>query len=246
MKHVTKIVMYLFFGIIWSQENPTIMRGGYDKVLKGKDKIFQKNVASHVKKWHGAEQWNQFGWRVETGPRTGQYFIGTFNHYWKDFDERVTTKEHDNDWDRITNAYIDQDNEYAGSTFWSLLPEISYNSKSSTKIAVTFFYCEANAYQAMLGIMGKLRQANEKAKIDVSYNVYQIEAGGPNDVIAIVIQMDGYADMAPISPSLKDRYVAAFGEEVWLADYTTWTNGEKWSETEIMTFLPDISSPASE
>ena len=30
----------------------------------------------------------------------------------------------------------------------------------------------------MLGIMGKVKQANEKAEIDVSYNVYQKEAGG--------------------------------------------------------------------
>ena len=179
MKLKTKIIMLLFFGVIWAQENPTIMRGGYDKVLKGKDKVFQKNVSSHVKKWHGEGQWNQFGWKVETGPRTGQYFIGTFGHYWKDFDDRVTTKEHDSDWDRITNAYIDHDNEYGGSTFWSLLPDISYNSKSSTKIAVTFYYCESNAYQAMLGILGKLKQANEKAKVDVSYNVYQKETGGP-------------------------------------------------------------------
>ena len=110
MKHVTKIVMYLFFGILWSQENPTIMRGGYDKGLKREDEAFQKNVAAHVKKWHGADQWNQYGWRVETGPRTGQYLIATFNHYWKDFDDRVTTKEHDKDWARITNSYIDNNN----------------------------------------------------------------------------------------------------------------------------------------
>ncbi len=246
MKHVTKIVMYLFFGILWSQENPTIMRGGYDKVLKGKDKVFQKNVAAHVEKWHGVGQWNQYGWRVETGPRTGQYLIGTFGHYWKDFDERVTTKKHDNDWERITNTYVNQNNEYTGSTFWNLLPEVSYNSKSSPKIAVTFYYCKANVFQSMLGIMGKLKQANEQAEIDVSYNVYQKEAGGPNDVIAVVIQMGGYADMAPVSPSIKDRYIAAFGEEVWQGDYTTWTNGLKWSETEIMTLIPEMSTPSPE
>ncbi|SVC61857.1 uncharacterized protein METZ01_LOCUS314711, partial [marine metagenome] len=27
MKHLPKIIMVLFFGILWSQENPTIMRG---------------------------------------------------------------------------------------------------------------------------------------------------------------------------------------------------------------------------
>jgi hypothetical protein len=98
----------------------------------------------------------------------------------------------------------------------------------------------------MLGIMGKLKQANEKAKIDVSYNVYKKEAGGPNDVIAVVSQIGGYRDMAPVSPSIKDRYIAAFGEEVWQADYTTWSNGVKWSETEILTLIPEISTPSTE
>ena len=246
MKHLTKIIMVLFFGILWSQENPTIMRGGYDKILKGKDQAFQKNVAAHVKKWHGADQWNQYGWRVETGPRTGQYLIGTFNHYWKDFDDRVTSKEHNKDWARITNSYIDDNNKYAGSLFWNLLPELSYNSQPSPKISVTFYYCKDNAFEAMLGILGKLKQANEKAKIDRSYNVYKKEAGGPNDVIAFVSQINGYRDMAPLSPSLKDRYVAAFGETVWQADYATWTNGVKWSETEILTLIPEISTPSTE
>jgi len=246
MKHLTKIIVVLFFGILWSQENPTIMRGGYDKVLKGKDQAFQKNVSAHVNKWHGADQWNQYGWRVETGPRTGQYLVGTFNHYWKDFDNRVTTKEHDKDWDRITNSYIDDDNQYAGSLFWNLLPELSYNSQPSPKISVTFYYCKDNAFEAMLVILGKLKQANEKAKIDRSYNVYKKEAGGPNNVIAFVNQIGGYADMAPINPSLKDRYVAAFGETVWQADYTTWTNGVKWSETEILTLIPEMSTSSTE
>ena len=98
----------------------------------------------------------------------------------------------------------------------------------------------------MLGIMGKVKQANEKAEIDVSYNVYQKEAGGPDNIIAIVMQLGGYADMAPVNPSIKDRYVASFGEEVWQADYATWTNGVKWSETEILTLIPEMSTPSTE
>jgi len=43
-----------------------------------------------------------------------------------------------------------------------------------------------------------------------------------------------------------ERYVAAFSKEVWQKDYQTWTNGLKWSETEIMSFLPDLSSTSPE
>jgi hypothetical protein len=33
---------------------------------------------------------------------------------------------------------------------------------------------------------------------------------------------------------------------VWRADYATWTNGVKWSETEILTLIPEMSTPSTE
>ncbi len=42
MKLKTKIIMLLFFGIVWAQENPTIMRGDTIKFLKGRIKYSKK------------------------------------------------------------------------------------------------------------------------------------------------------------------------------------------------------------
>ena len=246
MKRITMTVFFSMIGILLAQGTPTIMRCSYMKVNKGKEAAFEKAVTSHVSRWHGIGQWNQYGWVVETGSRTGQYFVGTLGHYWEDFDERITTKEHDNDWKRISNAYVDDDNGGSGLTFWNYAPELSYNNSASSKIAFTTYHCKANALDSMLEIMVRFKEANEKAMIDVSYLVFKKEAGGPNEVFAVLALMDGYADMAPMSPSIMERYVAAFGKEVWQKDYQTWTNGLKWSETEIMSFLPDLSSTSPE
>ena len=95
----------------------------------------------------------------------------------------------------------------------------------------------------MMEIIGKAKTATEKANFEDSYNVYTKESGGPNEVIIIVDFMDGYADMAPVNPSLAERYTAAHGEDAWKTDFETWTNGLRWSETEIMTYMPNMSTP---
>ena len=247
MKRFIFTWLYILVGLTWAQDSPSIMRGGYMKVLQGKESAYEKAVASHVSKWHGPEQWNQYAWRVETGPRTGQYFVATFGHYWKDFYERVTTKEHDKDWERIVSNFVDDDDEGDGSMFMKFNEKLSYDrGGSSSKLAVTYYYCRANAISAMEEIIGKLKAANEQAEFEESYNIFTKEAGGPNEVLIAVLLMDGYAGMAPVSPSIAERYTAAHGEEAWKTDYEIWTNGLRWSETEIMTYMPNLSTPLAE
>ena len=247
MKRFIFAWVYILVGIAWAQESPSIMRGGYTKIHQGKESAYEKAVASHVSKWHGLGQWNQFAWRVETGPRTGQYFVGTFGHYWKDFDDRVTTKEHDKDWERILSNFVDDDNEGDGSMFMKYSEKLSYGSRSgSPKLAVTYYYCRPNAIWAMMEIIGKVKTANEQSEFKDSYNVFTKEAGGPNDVLIIVDLLNGFAGMAPVSPSIAERYTSAHGEEAWKTDYETWTNGLRWSETEILTYLPNLSTPPAD
>jgi hypothetical protein len=244
MKRFIFTWLYILVALAWAQDSPSIMRGGYMKVHQGKESAYEKAVASHVRKWHGLGQWNQSAWRVETGPRTGQYFVGTFGHFWKDFDDRVTTKEHDKDWERILSNFVDNDDEGNGSMFMKYSEKLSYGSGSgSSKLAVTYYYYRTNAIRDMMEIIGKAKTANEKANFEDSYNVYTKEAGGPNEVIIIVDLMDGYADMAPVNPSLAERYTAAHGEDAWKTDFETWTNGLRWSETDIMTYMPNMSTP---
>ena len=72
MKRITMTVFFSMIGILLAQGTPTIMRCSYIKVTNGKEAAFEKAVTSHVSRWHGIGQWNQYGWVVETGARTGQ------------------------------------------------------------------------------------------------------------------------------------------------------------------------------
>ena len=111
----------------------------YDWLLGDRQKVkeaFEKAVTTHVSKWHGVGQWNQFGARVMSGPRTGQYFIGTTNHYWKDYDNRVTTDDHNKDWARINKTYVE---ESSGMMFFVKNLDASYNDRRSTMWTLTYY-----------------------------------------------------------------------------------------------------------
>ena len=52
-------------------------------------------------------------------------------------------------------------------------------------------------------------------------------------------QEDGNAEVDIKMPHIREFFV-------WRADYATWTNGVKWSETEILTLIPEMSTPSTE
>ena len=82
------------YTLIFAQDDPIVASGGYSKIYKGKEASFEKAVSNHVTKWHGADQWPTFAAIVMSGPRSGQYFMGTSNHYWKDYADRKSIKAH--------------------------------------------------------------------------------------------------------------------------------------------------------
>ena len=75
------VLVLIFCSGLMAQDSPVVNSGAYSKVYRGKEAAFEKAVSAHVSKWHGEGQWNQFGSKVMSGPRSGQYFIGTTNHY---------------------------------------------------------------------------------------------------------------------------------------------------------------------
>ena len=124
--------------------------------------FFEKAVSAHVSKWHGEGQWNQFGSKVMSGPRSGQYFIGTTNHYWKDYDERKTSDSHDKDWERIFNTYVE---ENSGMRYYVKVPDASYNDRRSPMFLLTYYNLSPAAVGKKLDLIRKAKEAAEKNKI---------------------------------------------------------------------------------
>ena len=83
IKKILLLITTVTFNLLVAQKDPVVVSGGYSKIYKGKEASFEKAVTNHVAKWHGPNQWPTFAAKVMTGPRTGQYLMGTSNHFWK-------------------------------------------------------------------------------------------------------------------------------------------------------------------
>ena len=98
----------------------------------------------------------------------------------------------------------------------------------------------------MLNILRKAVEANNKSNYDASYGVYAIVSGGDQDgLLVLITRMDCMADMAYTGPSVKERWVKAFGEKAWEKDIKDWNSSYTKSTTELVKFITEMSTPAS-
>jgi|TARA_Y100000310_G_scaffold260321_1_gene269201 hypothetical protein len=242
-KQTTATVFVLIFcSGLMAQDLPVVNTGGYTKVFRGKEEAFEKAVSSHIAKWHGVGQWNQYGARVLTGPKAGQYMIGTTGHYWKDFDERKATEAHNNDWGRILNNYVEGG---TGVEYLVKEPDASYNDRRSAMAVITYYYCKPGRRSDMIDIMKKAVVADKAADHEDSYGVYRLVASGRNDVFAIVGRMDGMADLGPDNTTIRERWVAKYGEEESNKAGEVWRDSHWSSESAIIQLVESMTTPPS-
>jgi hypothetical protein len=92
----------------------------------------------------------------------------------------------------------------------------------------------------------KAVEANEKSNYDGSYGVYVVVSGGDQDgLLGLITRIDSMADMAFTGPSVKERWVKAFGEKTWEKDIKDWRSSYTKSTTELIRLIPEMSTPAS-
>ena len=245
MYRYTKVTItaLIFFSGIMGQDSPVINSGSYSKVYSGKEAAFEKAVTAHVSKWHGEGQWNQFGSRVMSGPRSGQYFIGTTGHYWKDYDNRVTTDAHDKDWARINNRFVE---ESSGMKFFVKNLDASYNDRRSPMWSITYFYCKPGGVGKMTNILKKIRSANEGAKYERSFGTYFLRASGRGHVLALINRMDGMADLGPSGSTLRERWTGKYGQDDGFEDaVNTWLDSYTHAEAELHQLVEGMTTPPS-
>ena len=238
------IFILLFICVtIFAQDDPIVASGGYSKIYKGKEVSFEKAVSIHVGKWHGADQWPTFAAIVMSGPRSGQYFMGTSNHYWKDYADRKSIKAHNDEWEKIVDKHVE---EQSGMAFFEKRLDASYNDRSAPMWDAVSYYTKPGKRGTMLDILRKGADANRRVRFKGSTGVYSQISGGEQDGILLVIsRMDSMADMAVPSPTIKDRWVKVYGEEAFNQAVKDWYSSFTKSESEILKVIPEMTTPSN-
>jgi hypothetical protein len=245
MKKILTILIITFFtvNLLVAQKDPIVVSGGYSKIYKGKEASFEKAVANHVTKWHGPDQWPTFAAKVMTGPRSGQYLMGTSNHYWKDYADRKSIKAHDDEWKNLVNKHVE---EQEGMTFFEKQLDASYNDRAAPMWEAVAYYTKPGKRGTMLEILRKGAVASRNAKYKGSMGVYnQISGGEQNGILLVIYRMDSMADMALQSPTVKERWVKQYGEKVFEQAVKDWYDSYTKSQSEILELIPEMSTPSS-
>ncbi len=236
-------VPLLTITVLFSQSDPVAATGQYSKVYKGKEAAFEKAVAKHVEKWHGPDQWPTFASVVMNGPRMGQYFMGSTGHYWKDYAERKSSKAHNVEWRNIVHKYVE---EQSGMMMFEKKLDASYNDRSTPMWEGTIYYTKPGKRGKMLEIMREGAKANRRLRHKGSTGVYNVISGGEQDGMLVVInRMESMADLAPQTPSIRDRWVKVYGEEVFEQAVKDWYDSYTKSESEILRLLPEMTTPSN-
>ena len=231
------------YTLIFAQDDPIVASGGYSKIYKGKEASFEKAVSNHVTKWHGADQWPTFAAIVMSGPRSGQYFMGTSNHYWKDYADRKSIKAHSVEWKKIVDKHVEKQ---GGMTFFEKRLDASYNDRSTPMWEAVSYYTKPGKRGTMLEILRKGSNANRRLRFKGSTGVYSQISGGDQDGILLVIsRMDSMADMAAPSPTIKERWLKVYGEEAYSQAVKDWYSSFTKSESEILKVIPEMTTPSN-
>ena len=226
-----------------AQSDPVAASGQYSKVYTGKEVAFEKVVAGHVAKWHGPDQWPTFAALVTNGPRMGQYFMGTTGHYWKDYAERKTTKAHNDEWQNIIQKYVE---EQSGMMQFEKQLDASYNDRSAPMWEETIYYTKPGKRGKMLDILQRGAEASRQANFKGSSGAYSIISGGEQDgMLVLVTRMDSMADLAPPTTSIRERWVSAYGEEVFEQAVKDWYDSFTKSQSEILRLIPEMTTPSN-
>jgi hypothetical protein len=243
-KRISGIFISLFLcASIFAQEDPIVVSGGYSKIFKGKEASFEKAVSSHVAEWHGPDQWSTFAARVMSGSRTGQYLMGTTNHYWKDYADRKSIKPHNDEWKKIVDKHVE---EQSGMTFYEKRLDASYNDRSAPMWEAVSYYTKPGKRGKMLEILRKGAVASRKVRFKGSTGVYSQISGGDQDGILVVIsRMDSMADMALQSPTVRERWVKEYGEKVFDQAVEDWYGSFTKSTSEIVKLIPEMTTPSN-
>ena len=235
------IISLITCTMLVAQADAVAATAGYSKVYKGKEASFRKAVTKHVAKWHGPDQWPTFAARVMNGPRAGQYFMGSSGHYWKDYADRKASKAHNDEWRKVIQMYVE---DQSGMMFFEKQLDASYNDRSTPMWQGTIYYTKPGKRGKMLEILREGSKANRRLRHKGSSGVYNVISGGEQDgMLVIVNRMDSMADLAPQTPSIRDRWVQVYGEEVFEQAVKDWYDSFTKSRSEILQFIPEMSTP---
>jgi hypothetical protein len=217
-------------------------------IKPGMTKQYEEGRKRHMD-WHRKQNdsWSWQVWQVQTGEATGSYLSTTFGHSWKDLDawEAKLGDADTADGNANMMPYI------AGETasIWMVLKDPSHPGSMSVtpKMAeVNHFLLKPGMEEDFNDAIKKINDAIVKSEWPVRYTWYALQDGGQGPHYVLLLEMNGWADLAEPNPSFDAMLAKAVGKHDAEALTHAFSHSVQREWTETIRFRPELSyTPAS-
>ena len=223
------------------QEKGTIGFIAFVKPMAGHQVQFEAAAKAHVEEFHRKQNdtWEWFVWQTLTGPGTGTYGFGTFDHHWSDFDNPKVSREADAaDFQARVGPHV----ESVEATYWNYLPDLSRPSDTPAPMeTVLIFQLHQGKDADFRRSIAKARAAAEKTNRPVRTHWWELVNGGTHPTYALTIPRANWAAMAPPAQSLEAMLEEVYGRAEAADILEGFSKSIKSVSSEVIKSRPDLS-----
>ena len=203
-----------------------------------------------LKKYHQWEKEHKapatyFAWVVISGDRYGHYFLGTFGHDWKDFDEFEKNSPAGSG--EQLRADVAPYVENVKISYMNFRKDISLAKPDPTKPPSRFtelitFMLKPGGGQDVTGAIKDANAAEVKSNwTGTPSQWYSLVNGGEGNQLILALNRNDWADFQPPEKSLGDVLADVYGKEGAQAIGHKFNKQITTVRSEILRYLPDLS-----
>ena len=210
----------------------------------GMVKQFEEGRKRHME-FHKKQNdtWSWLTWEIETGEGAGGYLSTTFGHTFADFDTWEAKLGAADAADSAANLapYLTDNGD---NGIWMVLKDISHSADGNmpSKMAqVNHFLLKPTREQDFADAAKKITEAINKTNWPPHYTWYMLVDGGQQPHYVLLIDMNGWADLAEPDPPFPAMLEKAMGRHDAEAVMHTVNECIQKEWTETILFRPDLS-----
>jgi hypothetical protein len=212
------------------------------RVFPKQDKIveFEKALKNHAQKYHtGIWKWRVF--TIESGPDAGGYHIVEGPSTWDEIDKRGNLgAEHMNDWQKNVSSHTTERGSSDYAVFREDLSTVQLTDYSD-KIAITHVIVKPGRFPSVEENLKMARKAWEAGNQTIA--VYESSASGPAQFALVFRYKQGLKERErDFRKPMKERLVAAYGEEAYKKYMENITSDTDRSWGELLFYNAELSS----
>lgn len=252
--HITRAtlrVLFAFAGLLpaLAQQPGEIVEIHINRVKPGMIQQYEAGRKKHMA-WHKSQNdaWSWHTWAVLTGPATGSYVVGSFEHNWKDLDGRDKFLQAD-----AADAQASMGLSQAGSeqSYYRYRADLSLSQQTfppAPLVSVTHFMLEPAGINDFTDGIKKVNEGIKKTSFPQAgaSRWYQLVNGGESPHFVLVGDRANWASFQPPTDKTVDSMMEeAYGKEQGAAILSSIRKAVRSTITEALQYRPDLSYTAA-